>query len=372
MPCQVDRVAGRLGDEVAAPHRVGVGRGRGPLLDDERRRGRRAAASRSGCRARSRRSSRCARAPPRPRRLAGGVVLEHHVGRVHRHDRVEVVGVPGVVVAPDRLLECLAVSACRSSSPPSYPHRGEILRATAEAGDDAVRDRTSTTWRHGGLRRVDLDLARRASGADCVRLQQSHDRARGPAARPRTAIVDVERSMFEVFDEPRSRSSRVFRFDAATSPIVVAGSSRFVGDRSGAATSVDLGPRLQRPRERDRLGVRQFDEPRRRGCERLGSRRARSAGPPARRGATGSGPSSARSSRRRPARAMLEAVESSARGRGSRRRGRAGSRGSASPARPTPRRRSTGGSRCRRRRRRSARAAPRASAARAWCACWRC
>ena len=38
-------------------------------------------------------------------RLAGGVVVEHHVGRVHRHDRVEVVGVPRVVVAGNRVLE---------------------------------------------------------------------------------------------------------------------------------------------------------------------------------------------------------------------------------------------------------------------------
>jgi len=37
--------------------------------------------------------------------LSGRVVLEHHVRSVHRHDRVEVVGVPGVVVAGDRLLE---------------------------------------------------------------------------------------------------------------------------------------------------------------------------------------------------------------------------------------------------------------------------
>ena len=37
--------------------------------------------------------------------LAGGVVVEDHVRRVHRHDRVEVVGVPGLVVAVDRVGE---------------------------------------------------------------------------------------------------------------------------------------------------------------------------------------------------------------------------------------------------------------------------
>ena len=37
-----------------------------------------------------------------PRALARGVVVEDHVRRVHRHDRVEVVGVPGLVVTVDR------------------------------------------------------------------------------------------------------------------------------------------------------------------------------------------------------------------------------------------------------------------------------
>ena len=37
--------------------------------------------------------------------LAGRVVLEHHARRVHRDDRVDVVRVPCVVVARDRLLE---------------------------------------------------------------------------------------------------------------------------------------------------------------------------------------------------------------------------------------------------------------------------
>ena len=37
--------------------------------------------------------------------VARGVVLEHHPGRVKRQDRRHVVGVPGVVVALDRLLE---------------------------------------------------------------------------------------------------------------------------------------------------------------------------------------------------------------------------------------------------------------------------
>ena len=37
--------------------------------------------------------------------LARGVVLEHHAGRVERDDRVEVVRVPGVVVALDHLLQ---------------------------------------------------------------------------------------------------------------------------------------------------------------------------------------------------------------------------------------------------------------------------
>ena len=37
--------------------------------------------------------------------LAGRVVLEHHPGRMERDDRVDVVRVPGVVVALDRPLE---------------------------------------------------------------------------------------------------------------------------------------------------------------------------------------------------------------------------------------------------------------------------
>src|SRR5918995_2867271 len=41
------------------------------------------------------------------RGLARGVVLEHHVAGVHRHDRVEVVVVPRLVVTADRFLETL-------------------------------------------------------------------------------------------------------------------------------------------------------------------------------------------------------------------------------------------------------------------------
>ena len=37
--------------------------------------------------------------------VAGGVVLEDHAGSVERDDRLDVLGVPGVVVALDRLLE---------------------------------------------------------------------------------------------------------------------------------------------------------------------------------------------------------------------------------------------------------------------------
>ncbi len=43
--------------------------------------------------------------------LAGGVVLEHHLGRVHRDDRVHVVVVPGLVVAADRLPEVAHTSS---------------------------------------------------------------------------------------------------------------------------------------------------------------------------------------------------------------------------------------------------------------------
>ena len=40
---------------------------------------------------------------PDLRALAGRVVLEHHVRGMHRDGRVEIVRVPRVVVAPDRL-----------------------------------------------------------------------------------------------------------------------------------------------------------------------------------------------------------------------------------------------------------------------------
>ena len=86
---------------------------------------RRAAASRTSCRARPRRSSRCAPAPPRPRPTPRRVVGEDHVRRVHRHDRVEVLRVPGVVVAPDRLGQSLdAVSL-------AHPHRTHCISLAA-------------------------------------------------------------------------------------------------------------------------------------------------------------------------------------------------------------------------------------------------
>ncbi len=40
--------------------------------------------------------------------LAGRVVLEHHVRRVHRPDPLDIVVVPGVVVGVDRLAQLVA------------------------------------------------------------------------------------------------------------------------------------------------------------------------------------------------------------------------------------------------------------------------
>src|SRR5262249_4266299 len=97
--------AGRLRDEVAAPHLPRVGGGRSPFLHDQ--------------------ALAHVQAPGREgdvgpgledradvvahlgatRRLAGGVVVEDHVRRVHGDDRVEVVRVPGVVVTVDRLTQ---------------------------------------------------------------------------------------------------------------------------------------------------------------------------------------------------------------------------------------------------------------------------
>src|SRR5205085_4000240 len=102
-----DLLAGRLGHYRAAAQRLAVRGGGGPLLDDE------------------------VLADVEPARLetdvgpgledlryvserllalgafAGGVVLEHHVGGVHRTNPVDVVRVPGVVVRGDRLVELL-------------------------------------------------------------------------------------------------------------------------------------------------------------------------------------------------------------------------------------------------------------------------
>ena len=47
------------------------------------------------------------------RRLAGGVVGEDHAGSVHRHDRIEILRIPGIVVAPDcpgQLLDAVALA----------------------------------------------------------------------------------------------------------------------------------------------------------------------------------------------------------------------------------------------------------------------
>src|SRR4029077_16231309 len=76
------------------------------------------------------------------RRLARGVVLEDHVGRVHGHDRVEVVGVPGRVVAIDRLLQrrlgVLRVSAHRFSF---HSGLGRCMGAAEMAGGYTIKHR---------------------------------------------------------------------------------------------------------------------------------------------------------------------------------------------------------------------------------------
>src|SRR6185295_2531801 len=78
--------------------------------------------------------------------LAGGVVLEDHVGRVHGHDRVEVMVVPRLVVAADCLLETL----------------GRVL---SHAGEDMF----VTSYRQGEREEKPWPTATRSSGSTSSR-----------------------------------------------------------------------------------------------------------------------------------------------------------------------------------------------------------
>ena len=183
-PSQLDALAGRLGDEVAAAHRLGVGRGRGPFLDDQALADVEAAGREGDVGPGLEDRADVGAGLLAARRLARRVVVEDHVRRVHRHDRVEVVGVPGVVVAVDRL----------SSAPPRESF--VVAHGSPSDRDGSVMVEPSDGRRlhdqaprrvrvDGGLGR--LDLAAGAQGARHLglRLQPGRDRARRADPRAR-------------------------------------------------------------------------------------------------------------------------------------------------------------------------------------------
>src|SRR5215207_6924244 len=100
-----DLLAGGLGDEIAATHLVRVGGLGGPLLNDQRVPDIESPGAEGDV------GPRLEDLPDVPANrlalsaLARGVVREYHVRSVHGHDRVQVVGVPGVVVGADGRLE---------------------------------------------------------------------------------------------------------------------------------------------------------------------------------------------------------------------------------------------------------------------------
>src|SRR5207253_4630080 len=103
----LDPLPGRLGDEVAAAHRVGVGGRRRPFLHDETVPHVEATSGELDVGPGLEDRADVGAGRLAFGRLAGRVVVEDHVGRVHRHDRLEVVVVPGRVVAVDRLAQRL-------------------------------------------------------------------------------------------------------------------------------------------------------------------------------------------------------------------------------------------------------------------------
>src|SRR5436190_8532258 len=108
-----DALAPGRRNELAAAHLPGVRGARGPFLHDEVLADVKAAGGEGnvGPGGEDARNVLAHVGPFGP--LAGGVVLEDHVGRVHCDDRVDVVPVPGVVVAVDRLAQLWLLGGAR-------------------------------------------------------------------------------------------------------------------------------------------------------------------------------------------------------------------------------------------------------------------
>src|SRR5262249_44994257 len=100
------------------------------------------------------------------RGLARRVVLEDHVGRVHRDDRVEVVVVPGLVVTPDRLIETLGRVLCHAESICSGSRGEQETRRRGEMADGYTIKRIDEFEEMEGSGGATWRLARKTLGAE--------------------------------------------------------------------------------------------------------------------------------------------------------------------------------------------------------------
>jgi ketosteroid isomerase-like protein len=118
----------------------------------------------------------------------------------------------------------------------------------AKPATDAVRDYFEA-WNRRDLESIGSTLHEEAEWVRSVEFPE------GRTLRGREAIVDFARSMFDVFDETPIEIDECF--ECGRGAVVVAGTSRFRGDRSGAETS-SAWVRVYSVREGEIVSVRQF------------------------------------------------------------------------------------------------------------------
>ncbi len=155
--------------------------------------------------------------------LAGGVVGEDHVGRVHRHDRVEVLRVPGVVVAPDRRRQRLDAVAlahdadCSSSLRSSGDSPGRLAGVRASLGLAPRKRRAEEVGMD-----VAIGLPNAVPGTTGGQLVEW---ARRADARGFSSLGTIDRIVYENYE-----------------PLTALAAAAAVTERIGLCTSVLLGP----------------------------------------------------------------------------------------------------------------------------------